>query len=358
MSNRADDRPRILGDPPAAVRPAFELEADAVRLMLTARSAPHLMELLGMDEQDRTELAPLLPRVAADEELLGAVTEVANLLRREAGLEADTAPVEEHTERLNALQERILPGQGLLVILAHMVATDVVRAWHAARGLDEDESWRALSDLGQQMRVHRATFGELGHHTVGWTVLNWTGRLLWLGRLQFDLHRGGGTDDGGTGDCTEGSAGGASAGGAGGGRWQIGTHIPATGPLLPAEVDASFDRATAFFTSHFGDLAKDENGADRSRAPFGHSFVCHSWLVNAELPEIVGPSSNLGSFAARWEIETTFPSADDAVFFVFNRRPPYDPAELPTDTRLRAAIVERLLDGRGWTGGKGRLTRS
>ncbi|MCT1653126.1 acyltransferase domain-containing protein [Brachybacterium muris] len=334
MSNRADDRPRILGDPPTAVRPAFELEADAVRLMLTSRSTPRLMELLGMDEQERTELAPLLPRVAADEELLGAVAEMANLLRREAGLDATTAPLEEHTERLNALQERILPGQGLLVILAHMVATDVVRAWHAARGLGEEESWRALSDLGQQMRVHRATFGELGHHTVGWTALNWTGRLFWLGRLQFDLHR------------------------AGEGRWQIGTHIPATGRLLSAEVDASFDRATTFFTSHFGDLAEDENGADGSRTSFGHTFVCHSWLVNAELPEIVGPESNLGAFAARWEIEKTFRADDDAVFFVFNRRPPYEPTELPTDTRLRTALVERLLDGRGWTGGTGRLTRS
>lgn len=340
MTNRADDRPQILGDPPTAVRSAYDLEADAVRLMLTARSTPRLMELLGMDEQDRAELAPLLPRIAAEEALLVAVTELANLLRREAGLEATTAPLEERTERLNTLQKRIVPGQGLLTILAHMVATDVVRAWHAARGLSEQESWRALSDLGQQMRVHRATFGELGHHTVGWTALNWTGRLFWLGRLQFDLHRG---SDGG------------------GRHWQIGTHIPATGPLLPAEVDASFDRATAFFTEHFGDLAECSNGADGTdgvRSPFPHDFVCHSWLVNAELPEIIGPSSNLGSFAARWEIEATFPSADDAVFFVFNRRPSYHPAELPTNTRLRAAIVERLLDGRGWTGGTGRLTRS
>lgn len=356
MSNRADDRPRIIGDPPTAVRPAYDLEADAVRLMLTARSVPRLMELLDMDEQDRAELAALLPSVVADAELLAAVTEMANLLRREAGLDAATAPLEDHAERLNALQERIVPGQGLLVILAHMVATDVVRAWHMARGLSEQESWLALSDLGQQMRVHRATFGELGHHTVGWTALNWAGRLFWLGRLQFDLHRDGGDGDGdrdgdGDGDddgrADDGGKDRTDRGGngSGGGRWQIGTHIPATGPLLPAEVNASFDRATGFFSAHFGDLD-------------AHEFVCHSWLVNAELPEIVGPGSNLGSFAARWEIEKTFRADDDAVFFVFNRRPPYDPARLPTDTRLRTAIVERLLDGRGWTGGAGRLTRS
>lgn len=345
---RPDDRPEILGDPPTVVRPAFALEADAVRLMLGARSLPRLMELLGISEQDRTELAAVLPAAVADDEVLAAVTEIANLLRREAGLDAEPAPLEQQVERLNALQERVLRGQGLIAILAHLVSTDVVRAWHAARGLGEEESWLALSDLGQQMRVHRATFGELGHHTVGWTAMNWTGRLFWLGRLQFDLHR------------SE----------ARGGRWQIGTHIPATGPLAPAAVEESFDRAAEFFTARFGDLgvatgaavgadAADGAGAtDGPIAPFGHEFVCHSWLVNAELPAIVGPESNLGAFAARWEIEETFAAADDAVFFVFNRRPPYDPADLPRDTRLRAAIVERLLDGRGWTGGKGRLRRT
>lgn len=320
------DAPRIIGDPPTAVRPGFELAPDAVRLMLTARSLPRTMELLGLEERDRRELSDLLPRVVADDELLAAVTEIANLLRREAGLDARPAPLEEHAERLNALQERVVPGQGLIIILAHLVSTDVVRHWHQARGLSEQESWLALSDLGQQMRVHRRTFGELGHHTIGWTALNWTGRLFWLGRLQFDLHRAEDTDS-----------------------WRIGTHIPATGPLTPALVDDSFAQAQQFFAARFGDLAGPSGR-------FGREFVCHSWLINAELPRILGEDSHLGAFAARWQIERTFPSADDAVFFVFNRRPPYDAAQLPRDTRLRDAIVERLLDGRGWTGGTGSLT--
>ena len=85
MSSRTEDRPRIVGEPATSVRPAFDLEPDAVRVMLTARSVPQLMELLGMDEQDRAELTPLLPAVTDDEELLQAVTDMANLLRREAG---------------------------------------------------------------------------------------------------------------------------------------------------------------------------------------------------------------------------------------------------------------------------------
>lgn len=328
MSDRSDARPEILGDPPTAVRPAFVLESGAVGEMLTAPSVGPLMELLGISGDDREELLELLPPVVADEELLEAVTEVANALRTEAGLDTEPADLTARSARLDALQERIRPGQGLLAIAAHLASTDVVRAWHRARGLSEQQSWQALSDLGQQLRVHRATFGQLGHHTLAWTAMNWTGRLFWLGRLQFDLHR---TDAG---------------------RWAIGTHIPATGALDPAAVEESFEAAARFFPEHFADLAAHSGGEN-----FGRELVCDSWLVNEELPDIVGPDSNLGSFAARWSVERTFPAADDVVFFVFHRRPPYSVAELPQGTRLQRAIVERLADGRGWLGGAGRLAR-
>lgn len=328
MPERPDPRPEMIGDPPTAVRPTFALEPDAVAVMLTAPSAPALMDRLGISPEDQAQLLELLPQVAADSELLVAVTEIANLLRAEAGLDAQPAALGEHTERLNALQERLLPGQGLLMIAAHLVSTDVVRAWHTARGLTQEQSWLALSDLGQQMRVHRLTFGELGHHTLAWTAMNWTGRLFWLGRLQFDLHR------------------------SGAGRWRIGTHIPATGPLTPAAVEESFAAAQQFFPSRFADLSAESEGE-----VFGREFVCHSWLVNEELPQIVGPDSNLGAFAARWTVEKTFPAADDAVFFVFNQRPPYQLADLPQRSRLQRGLIARLEDGRGWLGGKGRLSR-
>jgi len=328
MPDRHDPRARMIEDPPAAARPAAPLDPAEIAVMLTAPSVPTLLQRLGVSAEDSEELLELLPQIAADEQLLAAVAEIANLLRAEAGLEAEPAPLGEHAEPLNALQQRLRPGQGLLMIAAHLVSTDVVRSWHRARGLSEQQSWRALSDLGQQMRVHRLTYGELGHHTLAWTAMNWTGRLFWLGRLQFDLHR------------------------SGAGRWQIGTHIPATGPLEPAGVEESFGAAARFFPEHFPDLAEQAEGAD-----FGRELVCHSWLVNQELPEIVGPGSNLGSFAARWSIEKTFPASDDAVFFVFNRRPPYDTDQLPRRSRLQRAIIDRLQDGRGWQGGKGRLHR-
>lgn len=324
-------RPRSEGTPPIALRSSFDLAPEVVRVMLTAPSIGRTAELLGITGRDHEELLAAIPPAVADPEILTAVTEEANLLRGAAGLDVPEADLGSLAIRDDALQARILPGRGLIPILAHLAGTDTVRAWHAARGLTEEESWGVLADLGQQMRVHRLTYGELGHHTVGWTALNWAGRLFWLGRLQFDLHRSGRKD--------------------GPARWVIGTHIPATGPLTPTSVDESFARARTFFSEHFADLSDDGDGA-----LFGREFWCTSWLVNAELPELVGADSNLGAFAARWSIERTSPGADDAAFFVFHARPPYDPAAFPGTTRLERAVGDRLRDGSGWLLGTGRLT--
>ncbi|MFC7457199.1 acyltransferase domain-containing protein [Brachybacterium sp. GCM10030267] len=334
MTERLDARPEILGDPPTAVRRDDELPADAIAQMLTAPSAPALMEKLGITGQDAEELAPLLPRAAEDAEILAEVTRTANLLRAGAGLTTPTVGLESFAQAQNALQERLAPGEGLIAILAHLVSTSTVREWHAARGLTAQQSWLVLADLGQQMRIHRRSSGRLGLHQVGWTALNWAGRLFHLGRLQFDLHR----IDEGTGRE----------------RWVVGTHIPADGPLDPDAVEDSFARATAFFTEHFGDL-DTARPADAPR--FGHEFRCESWLMNPVLVEELGAESNIGAFVSRWEIIDTAPGADGAAFFVFGVRPPYDPATLPRSTRLERAVAERLADGRGWDSGTGALVR-
>ncbi|MGO1200969.1 MAG: acyltransferase domain-containing protein [Dermabacteraceae bacterium] len=368
MTDRRDARPQIIGDPPASVRASDELSPEAVATMLTAPSAPALLERLGITGQDHEDLAPLLGRAAADAEILAAITTTANQLRAAAGLDVPTVDLEAVKVAHTALQARLAPGEGLIPTLALVVSTSTVRAWHEARGLTAEQSWEVLADLGQQMRVHRLSTGRLGLHQRGWMALNWAGRLVHLGRLQFDLHR-----------AEEGTA---------RERWVIGTHIPARGSLDPAAVEDSFDRATAYFTESFGDLAGPadhdgtaghdstaghEGGArldgtgghvdsrDRGRpqdAPaFGHEFLCDSWLMNRALVEELGTESNIGAFVDRWEILSTSPGADGAAFFVFHALPPYDAAALPRGTRLERVVGERLTDGRGWDSGLGHLVR-
>lgn len=337
MTDRRAAHPPFLGDPPISVLASDELSSDAVAAMLTAPSAAELLELLGITGQDQEDITPLLPRAASDPEILAEITRTANLLRAGAGLEVPTVDLESLASQHGALAQRLAPGEGLLAILSLAVSTSTVRAWHTARGLSVEQSWEVLADLGQQMRVHRLSSGRLGLHQLGWMALNWCGRLVHLGRLQFDLHRTG------TGTDQE--------------RWVIGTHIPARGPLTPAAVEDSFVRATEYFTRHFADLEVDRpDGAAR----FGHEFLCDSWLMNPVLVQELGADSNIGAFVDRWEIlsrTSGADGADGAAFFVFNRRPPYDAAALPRTTRLERTVAERLADGRGWQTGVGHLVR-
>lgn len=334
MTVRRDAPLQVLGDPPRAVRAADELPPAAVAAMLTAPSAPALLEQLGITGADHAELCALLGPATRDPELLAEISCTANLLRAGAGLDAPAADLGARQQLRDDLQQRLAPGEGLLAILALAVSTSTVRAWHRERGLSTAQSWQVLADLGQQMRVHRRSSGRLGLHQLPWMSLIWRGRLAQLGRLQFDLHRAG------KGTAQE--------------RWVIGTHIPATGPLPPAAVEESLDLATAYFSTRYVDL---DAGRPPDAPSFGHEFHCASWLMNPLLTEELGAASNLGAFARRWEILRRERGDDDAAFFVFGVRPPYDPAALPRRTRLERLVAERLADGRGWESGLGRLVR-
>ncbi|MEV0866411.1 acyltransferase domain-containing protein [Brachybacterium paraconglomeratum] len=366
--------------PPAEIRAEDELAAADVRVMLTAPSRTALLENLGITDQDASDLLSLLDAATADEEVLAEVTATANRLRAAAGLEVPEVDLAAEKVRHDALQQRLSPGEGLVAILALLVSTSTVRAWHAARGLTPEKSWEVLADLGQQMRVHRAGTGRLGLHQLNWVSMNWAGRLVHLGRLQFDLHRqrvallaGSGSTPSADGsapaadgsaplaDGPRGPVDGPVAPAAGPApsaddprRWVLGTHIPARGPLDPAEVDASFDAATAYFTEHYPELGA---GRGAEEPAFGREFVCDSWLLSDQLAEITGEDSNLARFATRWEMLERSRMDDGALFFVFGRRPPVDVASLPHSSRLERGVAERLEDGRGWTGGLGRLLR-
>ena len=218
-------------------------------------------------------------------------------------------------------------GLGVLELLALVATVDEVRAYHASRGIGDDDSWRALSDLGQQVFVHRLTYEAFGLHTHDWLRVAWSGAFYWLGRLQFNLQR----------DPLD-------PGAAAAGTWVLSTHIPRSGPLTPAEVDASFAAARIFFAEHFAGF--DVN-----------AFHCHSWLLDPQLTAVLPATSNMALFQRRWTL-TGEPGNgdDDAVFFTFARRPPVDLASLPRDTTLQRAILDRLADGGHWYVRNGLIT--
>lgn len=299
---------------------------DRVSASLATADLGTQLERLGFRPEDRDAAVPLLVALTpADRERVAVaanrlVTRIGQIERTDphaaSDPDADEVPV-----RLPFADCPDEPGraQGLLPLATLVITADQVRAWHAARGIGPEDSDRALSDFGQQVWVHRLTFGEFGLHTQWWLTVGWSGILFWLGRLQFNLQREGAD-------------------------WVISTHIPQSGPLTPAAVDDAFARARRFFARHFGDLP-------------AVGFFCHSWLLDPQLVEVLAPGANMVAFQQRWhDVETQGSGDGDALFFVFHRRYDWDTPggpdlrldTLPQATSLERAIVERLRGGGHW----------
>lgn len=274
----------------------------AARSRLSRTDLPDRLARLGFRPDDAEAALAAAAAVLDDDEQLRSVDAMADALGKGiGGFEGDT--------------ESPFPAEGeyggVLPMLALVVAADEVQDFHCRRGISEDISWRSLSDLGQQVWVHRLTFGSFGLHTQGWLRTAWSGALYWLGRLQFNLQR---TD----------------------GDWVISTHIPRTGPLTPEAVDASFAEATAFFADRFPDFPAS-------------TFWCSSWLLDPQLTEVLPAESNMARFQRRWLLEGDPVESDkDAVFFTFARRGDVDLTALPRETTLQRAIIDRLQAGGHW----------
>jgi hypothetical protein len=270
---------------------------------------------LGFRDRDATDLLRVIEAVLRTDDDVATVARLADSVLNTIGYVA-----REFERRRTDLRSDVR-GTGVLPMLALLVTAPEAAAFHASRGVSDDVSTATLADLGQQVHVHRLTFGEFGLHTQWWVNLVWSGYLYRLGRLQFNLAL----------ERPESDR-----------EWVLSTHIPMSGPLTPTSVEESFATARRFFAAHFPDYPT-------------RWFHCRSWLLDPTLSELL-PESNLADFQRRWSLYgPAGPGVDDLLFFVFQRRGHVDPTSLPADTALRRMAVERLAGGRGWHVYNGRL---
>lgn len=201
--------------------------------------------------------------------------------------------------------------EGLVTLLGLVAVADTVHDAQVTRGLPSDLVWAALSDLGQQVHVFRRVFGFFGFRAQTWCVANFTGRHLWLGRLQFSLER---TDDG---------------------TPFVGIHIPECGPLTPEAVDESLSRAVEVVPLLLPGEPLPE-------------FRMESWLLDPLIVKQLDPKSNMARFARRFTIlEDGGHSPRSAYFFVFRKElslQPVDFSALPAQSSLQRAILSIPLD--------------
>lgn len=218
-----------------------------------------------------------------------------------------------------AVEHRAGTDVPLLVALV-TVAPEVV-AELRRRGLDEATAWRSVSDLGQQVHIHRLVHGRFGFGARSWTPTNFAGSLLWLGRLQYTLEH---DDELG---------------------WNLGCHIPEAGPLTPDLVEESLALARRVATAVWAEFPVT-------------AFTCTSWLLDPELVARLDPASNIAAFAARFTpYGRRTPGLRDVLFFGFHKETrggaAVDPDSLPGDTALRRALIAQLRSPHGAGVGSG-----
>lgn len=305
--------------------------------MATRLQTPDLerrLSLLGFRDDDAVELLNVIDKVLFSPADVRRVAELAALLLSVIG----------HFGEPNAAFDSPAASQdsygtGVLPMLALLVTVDEVRDFHYRRGVPDDLSWRALSDLGQQVWVHRLTYGEFGLHTQGWLCLVWSGAFYWLGRLQFNLQPDELAQVDELAELDEMAQPDSQ-------QWVISCHIPQTGPLTPESVDDAFGQASDFFPRYFGDHPATD-------------LYCFSWLLDPALAEVLPEQSNMVQFQQRWELYGESHDGDaDAIFFTFRRRGDIDLGSLPTDTTLERAIIDRIRSGQHWRSFAGRIKGS
>ncbi|GAB2696298.1 acyltransferase domain-containing protein [Thalassiella azotivora] len=300
---------------------------------------PERLAVLGFTEADAADAVAAARRALGDPEAVATLTSVVGRLQERIGAFLDdgagrwAAPFDhadpDESDADGADSDGTTPDaaaqRGVLALLALVATADDVRDWHRTCGIDASATHDTLADLGRHVAQHRRVFGRLGLEAPHRLLPHWQGSLHQLGRLQLDLQR----------VRTGGRRGASLPEPLRSQPWLLSVHIPDTGPLRSRDVDASLARAVPFFTTHLG--------AETAYAR------CTSWLLDPHLATVLPPESHVVRFQRRF---TPFgePSVgdDDAVYFTFGRRGLSDLRDLPRDTVLRRAVLDRIEAGDHW----------
>jgi len=114
-------------------------------------------------------------------------------------------------------------------------------------------------------------------------------------------------------------------------------HIPQAAPLDMDACRRSLDEAVSFFPAHFPDR------------PF-RAFACYSWLLDAQLEELLPETSNIVRFLRQMYLIPVVDNGSAPFFFAFDEAPT-DLRLAPRDTTLRRVLVDHVLGGGRWRGG-------
>ncbi|MEU0560546.1 acyltransferase domain-containing protein [Dactylosporangium sp. NPDC006015] len=309
-----DDIAARLGVGAEEIARVHGLAGDPAPAALPAKgAAPAMLERLGVGPDDAAEIMAGWPDPDSPlwtDELRWLLDRSAALVRADLGGYGWLVPGPE-------LPRDRGPAWRHLYVYVYLALVDAVMGYHREHGVAEEVSWATLADLGRNLAVDRRMRGEGWPVMQAWLSLHWRGGVYELGRLQHQ--RGVGAID---------------------------LHVPDSGPLTPAAIDASLAEARAFFPVHFPDEAYTE-------------FACGSWLLDPQLLEYLPEDSNIVRFQRRFELEPyeeaekIDPDVEVRRFVFRTLTTPLD--QLPQTTALQRAVVEHFKAGGHFQWRKGRF---
>ena len=208
-------------------------------------------------------------------------------------------------------------------LLVFICMSKHLRELYTERGIDLDIFHNSMLDLKYKLDECKAVKGVIGSFVAFWFDRFYKLERFALGRLQFEVDSFGHHYEKNGHTLTPDSK-------------AINVHIPRTlTHLTPESCDEAFEMAKKFFASAVSDPTP---------------FICHSWMLYPDNKTILPEDNNVHRFMSRFDIFdwANDPNTED-LWRLFDTDDK-NPDNLPSDTRMRRAYINRLRDGGpfGW----------
>lgn len=274
---------------------------------------------LEFPEEARRELLTALEKMLAADDVAAELDALLSIYD-----ENELCDYKDLVARAKAAASRVGIHEYTAQMLLYLALGERLKERYIERGLDLDIFYASLSDLRYKLEECRLVHGIVGGFSNGWFQGFYQLDRFALGRLQFEIRKY---------DCdflvdgvriTNDTK-------------VINIHIPRTGGRLDHdEVLRSYALAAEFFRPELdGEII----------------FHCNSWLLDPFHEKVLAQSSNMMKFIKDFTIVETGVAPDySSAWRLFDKMYTGNPDELPADSSLRRAYVERIRRGEplGW----------
>lgn len=190
---------------------------------------------------------------------------------------------------------------------------------YAQLGIREKIYTDTMAAFSRFVREHRESYGRYGFDRAFWTPRQVSVRLLRIGQLEYELA----VKDG---------------------QPVISLHVPADADLRPELLRPSLKEGLAEFRRIFPECA-------------GRRVYCHSWLMSAQLKDLLPENSNILRFQELFDIIPDPLPGTGVLQWVF-KNPQLPPEDYPENTCLQRKLKRFFLEGGQYFDGKGYLRQT